>query len=153
MTTPVREIAFIDTSITDWETLLAGLNEGVEVILLDPAEDGLRQMADALRDRSDLSAIHLFSHGGSGEIILGGMALNAGNLVDYGDALVTIGNALTETGDILLYGCNVAQGEAGQEFIAQLAGYTGADVAASDGLDGKRGARRRLGAGGGQRRR
>jgi len=32
----------------------------------------------------------------------------------------------------LLYGCNVAQGEAGVRFIDRLAHYTGADVAASD---------------------
>ncbi len=140
MTTPVRELAFIDTSITDWETLLAGLSPDLEVVILDPARDGLLQIADTLRNRSDISAIHLFSHGSSGELILGGMVLNAGNLVDYGDALVTIGNALTATGDILLYGCNVAQGEAGQAFIAQLAAGTGADVAASDDLTGNQAA-------------
>lgn len=38
---------------------------------------------------------------------------------------------LSETGDILLYGCNVAQGEAGARFIEQLSAYTGAEVAAS----------------------
>jgi len=136
MTTPPLEIAVIDTSITDWETLLVGLNEGVEVILLDPAEDGIRQMANALRNYSDVSAIYLFSHGSTGEIIFGDTVVNSGNLATYSEALATIGNALTETGDILLYGCNVAQGSTGQEFIAKFAAATGADVAASDDLTG-----------------
>ena len=35
MTTAAREIAFIDSAIADWETLLAGLNDGVEVVILD----------------------------------------------------------------------------------------------------------------------
>jgi methionine-rich copper-binding protein CopC len=47
-----------------------------------------------------------------------------------------IGDSLTETGDMLLYGCNVAQGEAGLAFINTLAQFTGADVAASDDATG-----------------
>jgi len=43
---------------------------------------------------------------------------------------------LTDSGDILLYGCDVAQGEIGQAFIEQLAQLTGADVAASTDLTG-----------------
>ena len=48
----------------------------------------------------------------------------------------TIGRALTDSGDILLYGCNVAAGDAGQSFIEALAQYTRADIAASTDLTG-----------------
>ena len=150
--TATREIAFIDASLADWETLLAGLNEGIEVVILDSSADGLLQIAESLRGTSGVSAIHIFSHGSSGELMLGDAVLNAGNLEQYSTALATIGSALTATGDILLYGCNVAQGGAGQEFITQLAVATGADVAAFDGFDGKFRAGGRLDAGGGQRR-
>ncbi len=131
MTTPIREIAFIDTAITDWETLLAGLNDDIEVVILDSSTDGVLQIAERLRNANGLSAIHIFSHGSSGELMLGAAVVNAGNLGEYNAALATIGSALTETGDILLYGCNVAQGRAGEDFIARLAALTGADVAAS----------------------
>ena len=86
--TAKRQIAFIDPSLVDWKTLLAGLNEDIEVVILDPSTNGLLQIAESLRGTNSVSAIHIFSHGSSGEITLGGMALNAGNLVDYGDALV-----------------------------------------------------------------
>ena len=134
--TAARQIAFIDPSIADWETLVAGLGEGVEWILLEPGSDGLWQMANALRGQTDVSAIHVFSHGSSGELVLGDAAVNSGNLEQYNEALATIGSALTGNGDILLYGCNVAEGDGGQAFITQLAAYTGADVAASTNLTG-----------------
>ena len=134
--TAARQIAFIDPSIADWETLVAGFGEGVEWILLEPGSNGLWQMANALRGQTDVSAIHVFSHGSSGELVLGDAAVNSGNLEQYNEALATIGNVLTETGDILLYGCNVAEGDGGQAFITQLAAYTGADVAASTNLTG-----------------
>ncbi|MCA9468849.1 MAG: DUF4347 domain-containing protein, partial [Nitrospira sp.] len=42
-----------------------------------------------------------------------------------------IGQALTSTGDILIYGCNFGQGERGQEAASRLAQLTGGDIAAS----------------------
>jgi large repetitive protein len=45
-------------------------------------------------------------------------------------------NSLSENGDILLYGCNVANDGTGQEFIDTLASITEADVAASDDVTG-----------------
>lgn len=55
----------------------------------------------------------------------------ADNLNESADVLRRIGSALTEDGDILLYGCNVAEGNAGVNFIGRLAQVTGADIAAS----------------------
>ena len=54
----------------------------------------------------------------------------------YSSALAKIGSSLNSAGDILLYGCNVAQGDIGQSFINTLAQLTGADVAASTDLTG-----------------
>ena len=62
--------------------------------------------------------------------------LDSGNLDAYGLQLASIGSALTAIGDILLYGCNVAQGGVGMQFISLLAQITGADVTASDDLTG-----------------
>ena len=134
--TAKRQIAFIDRSLVDWKTLLAGMNEDIEVVILDPSTDGLLQIAESLRGTNSVSAIHIFSHGSSGEIMLGDAVLNSGNLEQYNAALATIGNALTATGDILLYGCNLGQGEVGLQFIERLGQITGADVAASTDLTG-----------------
>ena len=126
------QIAFVDTRLADWQLLVAGLDPGVEVVLLDPERDGIEQIAEALDGRSDVDAIHLFSHGSAGTLFLGSTVLTEDTLDDYAASLATIGEVLTETGDLLLYGCNVAEGDTGQSFIQALAQYTQADVAASD---------------------
>ena len=59
------QIAFIDTRLADWRVLTAALDPGVEVILLDPNQDGLLQIATARSGRNRLNAIHIFSHGDS----------------------------------------------------------------------------------------
>lgn len=53
--------------------------------------------------------------------------------------LQTIGAALGDDGDLLLYGCDVGAGTEGAAFVAALAEATGADVAASDDGSGGRG--------------
>ena len=45
--------------------------------------------------------------------------------------LKSLGSHLTDTADILLYGCSTGAGEAGTNFVNTLANLTGADVAAS----------------------
>ncbi|MFP8781513.1 DUF4347 domain-containing protein, partial [Hydrogenophaga sp. RWCD_12] len=46
-------------------------------------------------------------------------------------ALQTVAASLTADGDILIYACDFASGEAGQTTLQLLAQYTSADVAAS----------------------
>lgn len=129
---------FVST-LPDLQTLLSAVPEGGETLVLDGNQDGVAQLAQALAGRQGLSALHIFSHGAAGSLQLGSSTLDAGSIPSYQDQLATIGHALTDTGDILLYGCNVAQGALGQAFIAQIALATGADVAASDDFTGATG--------------
>ena len=70
-----HEIVFIDSKVQDRETLLAGINPNAEVIVLDATRDGVDQIADALRGRSDVDAIHIISHGSDGQVQLGNAVL------------------------------------------------------------------------------
>ena len=87
----------------------------------------------------DVQAIHIVSHGAQGKLYLGNSVITGNTLANHGSALATIGDSLSAQGDILLYGCEVAGGAAGQPFIQQLAAYTRADVAASINDTGSRG--------------
>ncbi|AGX88355.1 DUF4347 domain-containing protein [Candidatus Symbiobacter mobilis] len=129
-------IVFVDTRVADYQTLIDGLEPGSEVYLIDEQSDGLEQMVASLNGRSGIDALHVISHGSQGSLYLGNTVLNNGNLSGYLSQLASIGGALTDTGDILLYGCNVAQGDVGVQFITSLAQATGADVAGSDDLTG-----------------
>ncbi len=62
---------------------------------------------------------------------LGSTTLEQAFLATNADALRQIGASLSNGGDLLLYGCDVAAGITGRSFIDALALTTGADVAAS----------------------
>lgn len=130
------EIAFIDTTLPDYQTLIDGLTSDVEVVLIDSDSGGFQQMADALNGREGIDAIHLLSHGNSGAVYLADDVLNTETLDVHARTLAAIRSSLAEDGDLLLYGCNVGQDGEGQEFIDTLGAITGADVAASDDLTG-----------------
>ena len=126
-----KQILFIDSAVADAKTLLKGLDPAVEVLLLDEGQ-GLERIAARLEGRHGIDAIHLISHGEPGALLLGASRVDQNSLAGYSDELARIGAALSADGDILLFGCNVAQGEQGELFVAALAEATSADVAASN---------------------
>ena len=129
---PKKCVFFIDSSVSNYQSIIDGLTEPAEIFILDSASDGLSQMASHLYGRGGIDAIHVISHGSVGTLYLGSTVLAGGNLASYQSQLANIGSALSETGDILLYGCNVAQSDVGVQFIGNFAQATGADVAASN---------------------
>ena len=129
-------IILIDSRVTGYQTFIDQMDKPSEVFVIDAQSDGLAQIATALQGRSDIDALHIISHGSQGALYLGSTVLDSGNLSMHAAQLASIGSSLTQAGDILLYGCNVAQGEAGVQFINALAQATGADVAASSNVTG-----------------
>ena len=127
---------FIDSSLDDHQTLIDGVDAGIEIRLIDGTKDGLAQINAWAQTHSGYDALHILSHGSSGNILLGTTELTNYNIVEYSQELTNIGNSLTESGDILLYGCNVANGTTEIEFINKLSQITNADIAASDDLTG-----------------
>lgn len=124
-------IVFIDSAIEDKETLIAGVAAGTEVVLLNSNLDGVKQISYFLADRAGISHIHIVSHGSPGSLQLGSVSLNSTNLESYTRELQQWGSALTEEGNILLYGCAVGAGETGSDFVNKLSQLTGAVIAAS----------------------
>ncbi|NVD96829.1 DUF4347 domain-containing protein [Massilia sp. BJB1822] len=131
-----RSVLFIDATVAGAQELAAGAKAGVQVVMLDGRHDGVRQIADVLQAYEELDSIQIVSHGAAGQLRLGGSTLDGSTLASYADALRDWGAALRSGGDILLYGCNVAQGSAGLAFVDGLSAATGADIAASTGLTG-----------------
>ncbi|MFN9420110.1 MAG: DUF4347 domain-containing protein, partial [Pirellula sp.] len=132
------EIVFLQSGIYDSEALIADLEanalatgRNISIIVLNGTENGFDQISSVLAQYNDLDAIHFVSHGTDGMLQLGGSWLTAGNFEQYEALLQTWGMALSDSGDILIYGCDVAAGPEGQAFIDTVARLTGADVAAS----------------------
>ena len=126
-----RTIVFIDANVPDLAVLEAAIANTSEIAVLDPTKDGLDQMAAYLANRHDLDAIHIISHGEPGKLHLGSSTYDAATLKAFGAELGQIGASLHQGGDILIYGCEVGQGTAGDAFVHKFADLTHADVAAS----------------------
>lgn len=138
-------IAFIDSSISNYSEIVAGLPPDTYYYFIAPDSDGLQQIQNYLFENFNYSGIYLydaidiFTFGAPGKVTLGSTVLTTDSLSDYSDnfyALTNIGSWLASDADILLYGSNVAQGSAGQEFIERVAEITGVDVAASTNVTG-----------------
>lgn len=132
MHTMKKNLVFIDNRVVGYQSLLASLGPDTDWYVLTPDEDGLTQMLRLLNGYHSLDAIQIISHGAPGALFLGSASLTVDDLAAYAGALSTLGASVTETGDLLLYGCDVGQGSIGQAFITHLAQATGADVSASD---------------------
>ncbi|MBK7001377.1 MAG: DUF4347 domain-containing protein [Rhodoferax sp.] len=130
-TTQPKEVLFIEGNVSDYQTLVNAAQPGIEIHLLDANQDGLAQIAQILAGRSGIGALHIVSHGSAGTLNLGSLQLSTQNLPDYSATLSAIGSTLNPGADILLYGCDVAQGSAGAALIEALAQATQADIAAS----------------------
>ena len=131
-----REVAIVDTQLEDYQGLIDGLDAEVEVYLIDGDSNGLEQILALLEGEEGIDALHLYSHGSSGEIQLGSLTLSADTLDDNSELLGQLGELLDEEGDLLLYGCYVGSDADGQSFLDSLSSLTGADVAGSDDLTG-----------------
>ncbi|ELX11797.1 putative surface layer protein [Janthinobacterium sp. HH01] len=133
-----KSVLFIDAGVAGAAALADGVADDVLVVRLAAWRDGVEQIADVLRRMQglDLDSIQIVSHGAAGRMQLGTALLDGDGLARYADALREWGGALRPGGDLLLYGCDLAQGDSGRAFVDGLAAASGADVAASTNVTG-----------------
>ena len=131
MTVGQHALVFVDSSIRDYATLARSISSAAELIVFDGTKDGVAQISTALAARTGVSAVHIISHGADGVLQLGATSLSTDTLPAHADAISGWSAALASGADILLYGCNVAQGPIGHAFVQRIASLTSANVAAS----------------------
>lgn len=129
--TEEKTLLIIDSRVDNHELLLENVGSSVTVVVVGEGESGLDAISNALAGSNGYDAIHIISHGTPGSFTLGNDLIDSATLNQNSEQLQAWADYLNPGADILLYGCDVAQGEAGQSFIDQLAAITGADIAAS----------------------
>ena len=134
-----KEIVFIDSGVDNYQTIVDAIDSSKSIYLIDSNENGFDKMQNVLQDQSDIDAVHIIGHASAGQVVLGNSILNADKINSFSNTLQSIGNSLTPDGDLLFYGCNLAQGEQGKLLIQQIGNITQADIAASDDITGKGG--------------
>jgi methionine-rich copper-binding protein CopC len=131
--TAETELAVVDTTVEDHEVLARAAREtGMDVVNVSSA----KELTAALSERSNLAAVHVLSHGTVGTVQIGDDTLQRGTLDQYSGLTGALDSSLGADGDVLLYGCRVAENGSGQAFVGDVANVTGGDVAASEDLTG-----------------
>ncbi|MBD2654614.1 DUF4347 domain-containing protein, partial [Synechocystis sp. FACHB-383] len=120
----------LDSRVFHGGLLQAAILPNVAAITLDPDQDGLRQITEAIGRQGAVRSLHILCHGSPGFLHLGNGHLGLDNLALRSQELKGW-FAGVESPQLSLYGCNVAAGDAGAEFVEKLAGLTEAGVAAS----------------------
>ena len=120
-------IVFIVSRVPDLQDLLNGLQPGEQAFVIDSSSDGIQQIADILAENNftNLSSISVVGHGESGEMEVGSSSITDSNLAAHSNALAEIGASLAPGGTIQLYGCDVALGTGGQQFINDFSTLAG----------------------------
>jgi hypothetical protein len=131
-------LVIIDPLVADYQTLVAGVVEGAELLVLDPDCDGITQITAYLHAHSPLPtpySLHLIAHGSSGSLSLGNTQLSLETIERYSWDLQSwfpiSHSPLPIPHSLYLYSCHVAQGEQGKSFVQKLHLLTGANIAAS----------------------
>ncbi|MBD2483845.1 Ig-like domain-containing protein, partial [Planktothrix sp. FACHB-1365] len=131
-----KAIVFIDARVKDYHILLEEVNPNAEVIIFSPNKNGIQEITSVLSHRKNIQSLHIISHGSPAELKLGNTELNTHTLNQYAPQIKQWQTAFTQHTDLLLYGCNIAQGNLGKSFIHHLAKLTQTQVAASKNLIG-----------------
>ena len=128
----MKHILFIESTLPDYQLLVDGAIANTPIITIAPQQDGVHQIVQqiesaSIQESQDLS-LHIIAHGAPGCIYLGNSELSLSTIGKYSESLKRLQGKVRQ---INLYGCNVAAGDAGAEFIEKLHKLTGANIAAS----------------------
>ena len=126
-----NEVVVLDREIADVQVIIDGLKPGVKWFYLDQSIDALSSISSILKDNYPVKALHLYTHGIPGTILLSYDEISAERLEQRSSDLRLWENYFLDGGDILLYGCEIGKGKSGEDFCNKLKQYTGLDVAAS----------------------
>jgi hypothetical protein len=133
------QLVVIDPRVADYQSLIEQLGATYSYLILSADSDGVTQIANYVAANSGFDAIHLISHGEPGRVAVGTSTLAEATIGGYTAQLNQIGASLNAGGDLLIYGCDVAQGAIGQQLITSIARVTQLDVAASTNPTGNSG--------------
>ncbi|WP_193171103.1 DUF4347 domain-containing protein, partial [Nisaea nitritireducens] len=135
---PEQSILFVDPEVPFQEALIAGLRPGFDVVHLPSTADALTTIALHMLGRRNVPALHVLSHGESGAIRLSGHNVGLSDITARPELVDAICDALAEDAEIVLYGCSVAHGQAGRNFVDGLSDLLNRSIVASEHMVGAR---------------
>jgi plastocyanin len=133
---PINELIIIDAAVPDKHLFYKDLKPGTDVKEIGSGQDGLAQLNNILANYKNLDALHLVSHADDGVIYLGNTQVTEQLLKDKVATFSALNNALKDGADLLIYGCNLAKSEKGEQLLALISSQSHVDIAASSNVTG-----------------
>ncbi|MGF1587747.1 MAG: DUF4347 domain-containing protein [Pleurocapsa sp.] len=131
---PDSTIVFIDSQLSNCDTLIQKVILEARVIVIGLKDDGIKEITRILNSTC-CQEVNLISHGSPGCIYLGNSELSLNTLIQY-ELELKSWFKINSSGDdnfslpkLFLSGCDVAAGDAGEEFMTKLNSITGAMTA------------------------
>ncbi|MEL6456648.1 MAG: DUF4347 domain-containing protein [Cyanobacteria bacterium J06621_15] len=122
----IRTLIVIDDAVEDFQSLVKVLLPTSDVIILQPNNNEVEQITQNLAKYTGLKSLHIISNGSPGCLYLGNSHLSLFAINSYASQLKT-----WSVPNVMLYGCNVAAGSIGKQFIRRLHLLTGSNIGAS----------------------
>jgi parallel beta-helix repeat protein len=139
--TSQRELVVIDERVDDIASLKADfqsqidIGKAIDIVIVHSDEDAFAVISNQLQAIAqrggEVSAIHLIAHGTDQQMQLGATDITKRSIAANESSIQAWSTTLTADADVLLYGCDFANSEAGKELVRELAALSQADVAAS----------------------
>ena len=120
----------IDASVVNYQSLMDQLGSANSNLPLDAESDDVTQIENFVPGNSGFDAIHLISCGSPCQVAIAASTLSEAAVGGYSGQLGQIGASLSSGGDLLIYGCGVAQEVGGAPLVTDNALHTRLDVAA-----------------------
>ena len=132
-----RSVVFIDSQLPNSAILAQQVTTLARVIIIGSEDNGVKAISNILQT-SSCGEIHIFATGTPGCIRLGSSELSINTLETYRLVLqnwfnnCNLGDSQSnKIPHLWLYGCNVAAGDVGEEFITKLGNMTQAKITAT----------------------
>ncbi|CAN1211352.1 Filamentous haemagglutinin FhaB/tRNA nuclease CdiA-like TPS domain-containing protein [Tumidithrix helvetica PCC 7403] len=127
---------FVDGTIANYQTLIDGTKGGSSLTLVNPDQNGIHKITTTLANVTGANSLHIVSEGDSGNFWLGRDFVSHENIARYSSDLQAWRTALSPAANILLYACNLANGDNGAALVQAVKTLTGHEIAASSNRTG-----------------
>lgn len=133
-----RAIVFINANFSNCDTLIQQIIPEARVIVINPQAHGIREISQIMNS-SYCREMYIIAQGSPGCVYLGNTELSLNTLIQYSSELQNwFNNSSASNFDspgLHLYGCDVAAGDVGEEFMVKLNSMVGATISASARVD------------------
>src|SRR5688500_11959588 len=139
------DVVLIDSTLPDQAALTRALVPGGHVILYDGRNESASQVLERVADWAEqtgsrVRSLSLLSHASAGRVALGNEWVPTSTLKQEAEAWRRLGGVMAEGGNILLFGCNLADRHGnGRALINRIEQQAGAPVFASNNATGRGG--------------